>query len=130
MKTREMVRRNRDKPHIAEDSADRVLGVVAAIGDLVAAISDCQSDPGRLAGLHQIRNVGLPRGKAALQLVVGDLLASVNQPITSTISESPTFAGASAQCYGNGCTSHPSAGPPGASWLTDFFCWGGGYADN
>ena len=64
------------------------------------------------------------------QLVVGDLLASVNQPITSTISESPTFAGASAQCYGNGCVSHPSAGPPGASWLTDFFRWDGAYADS
>jgi hypothetical protein len=63
------------------------------------------------------------------QLVVGDLLASVNQPITKTISESPTFAGASAQCYGNGCVSHPSAGPPGASWLTDYFRWDGAFAD-
>jgi hypothetical protein len=62
-------------------------------------------------------------------LVVGDLLSSVNQPITRTISDSPTFAGVLAQCYGNGCTSHASVGPPGAPWFTDFFRWDGAFAD-
>src|ERR1035437_1156315 len=60
---------------------------------------------------------------------VGELLSNIAQPWTRTISESPLFAGASAQCYGNGCASHPSAGPVGQPWLTDFLRWDGANAD-
>ncbi len=68
-------------------------------------------------------------------VVVGALWPNVNTPITRTISESPLFAGARAQCYGNGCASHPSAGPSvtpsrdAEQWFTDFFQYDGAYAD-
>jgi hypothetical protein len=62
-------------------------------------------------------------------VVLGDLLSSINTPLTRTIPESPKFAGAPAQCYGNGCISHPSAGPPGAAYLTDYFKYDGAGAD-
>lgn len=59
----------------------------------------------------------------------GNLLAGVNTAPTATINESATFAGALAQCYGVGCVSHPSAGPPGAAWITDYFMYDGAVAD-
>src|ERR1035437_4325377 len=59
----------------------------------------------------------------------GDLVSNLGQPWTRTISEPPLFGGARAQCYGNGCASHPSAGPVGQPWLTDFLRWDGANAD-
>lgn len=59
----------------------------------------------------------------------GDLLAKAGQPWTASVNNAPSFAGASGQCYGNGCASHPSAGPPGSSWFTDFLRWDGAGAD-
>ena len=63
------------------------------------------------------------------QVRIGDLIGEAGKPWTRTISESPTFAGSSAQCYGNGCASHPSAGAPGQPWLTDYLRWDGAFAD-
>jgi hypothetical protein len=53
----------------------------------------------------------------------------VNHAMTHVVNESATFAGKMAQCFGNGCTSHPSAAAPGQPYLTDFFAWSGATAD-
>jgi hypothetical protein len=59
---------------------------------------------------------------------IGDLIAEIGQPVTRTIPSAATFGGQPANCYGNSCREHPSAGAPGAPWLTDFPLWdfGGG----
>lgn len=53
----------------------------------------------------------------------------VNHAMSHVVDESATFAGKVAQCFGNGCTSHPSAAAPGQSYLTDFFAFSGATAD-
>jgi hypothetical protein len=59
----------------------------------------------------------------------GNLVSMINQPDTAIVGNSPRFAGALGQCYGNGCVSHPSAGAPLSLWLTDYLEWAGAFAD-
>jgi hypothetical protein len=53
----------------------------------------------------------------------------INTPLTTMAPHSPLFAGALAQCYGNGCISHPSAARPGSGYITDFMKHGTAGAD-
>ncbi len=59
----------------------------------------------------------------------GNVLTTINTPLTANPDFQPRFAGALAQCYGNGCPSHPSAGAPGSSYMNDFFKYGTEGAD-
>jgi hypothetical protein len=67
-------------------------------------------------GLRLTESTGYP-------LVVGDLASSVGSPLTRTIVNSPAFAGAVAQCFGDACVAHPSTAPGNATWFSDFFQW-------
>ena len=68
-----------------------------------------------MTGLRITDSTGYP-------IVEGDLVDRLNTPITRTINNSPLFAGALAECFGDACTSHQSAWT-GATWFTDFFAW-------
>jgi hypothetical protein len=67
-------------------------------------------------GLRITESTGYP-------LVVGDLATNVGAGLTRTINNSPTFAGAAAQCFGDACIAHPSTAPGNTTWFTDFFGW-------
>ena len=66
-------------------------------------------------GLRITESTGYP-------MVVGDLMASVGNTLTRTVSSSPTFAGKLAQCYGDACQAHPSTAH-NTAWFTDFLQW-------
>lgn len=53
----------------------------------------------------------------------GDLTDNVGQPPTAFVTSALTFAGAPTNCYGNSCRKHPSVGPAGSGWFTDFAVW-------
>jgi hypothetical protein len=75
-------------------------------------------------GGHDFMTTGI-RGTEHWPLVLGDLVSSVNTPITRTIQESLFFAGVQAQCFGNGCVAHPSSGPVGGTKFYDNFKYDG-----
>ncbi len=54
---------------------------------------------------------------------VGDLLTQVGAPPTAFITTAASFAGKSANCYGNACRKHPSVGAPGTDWMSDYQQW-------
>jgi hypothetical protein len=68
-----------------------------------------------ITGLRITESTGYP-------IVVGDLIAMINTPITRTIGTSPSFAGKIAECYGDACVAHPSLALD-QPWFTDFFAW-------
>ena len=57
---------------------------------------------------------------------VGNLLSMIGQPSTGFVGASPLFAGALANCYGNGCVRHQSVAQ-GQPWITDYETWSGSY---
>jgi hypothetical protein len=68
-----------------------------------------------ITGLRITESTGYP-------IVVGDLVAMIDTPITRIIGNSPLFAGKIAECYGDACVAHPSLALD-QPWFTDFFAW-------
>lgn len=58
---------------------------------------------------------------------IGPFASTMNQPLTSTVSDSATFSGKLGQCFGDGCKKHPSA-VDGQNYIVDYSGWDGAFA--